>query len=451
MNYKRRNLKRSCSTEYQSLEPKRLLATISIQDVAGRETLVIDGDSSRNVAIVTDLNTTQVRVTADGQALNFNKADFERIRFLGRSGDDFFNNLTDIPSAAFGHNGNDTLIGGNGNNWIQGGGGNDRLIGGDSNDNLRGRAGNDFIDGGRRHDRIFGGDGNDELIGRGGNDLIQGEAGNDFIFGLNGNDRIEGGAGDDRINNGQGDDQTLFDTAYSNFSVAGENSVFVTDRNGAGGKDRIFQPDVLRFSDQALNAFDALNAEQRVIVRPIIVSNNAGGNTAESFGNQEQEDDIKDLVDGIFAQADIDVLWQNERAWNNSFANVGNSNPRPTSDLNTIVSNGDDGGIGSPDTRVIDLYFVEVVPGFNDLGENFANGLAFVGNTGVAVHVGDNLVSFTGGRELVSRVIAHEIAHNLGLEHIDSSTNLLDENATGTNLTAAQISQMLASNLSQDI
>ena len=447
----RRFLARSSNISYQRLEPKRLLATVSVQDVGGRETLVIDGDSERNVAIVTDISSTQVRVTADGESSNFNKAEFERIRFLGRSGNDFFDNRTDISSAAFGHNGNDVLIGGNGNNWIQGGDGDDTITGGDKNDLLRGRNGNDVIDGGRRHDRIFGGNGNDELIGRAGNDLINGDAGNDFIFGLNGNDRIEGGAGNDRIHNGDGDDQTRFLTAYSNFSVAGENSIFVTDRNGNGGTDRIYQPDILRFSDQTLNALDALTAEERVIVRPIVVSKNSGGNTAESFGDQEQENDIKDLVDNIFAQANIDILWQSERAWNNTFANVGNSTPRPTSDLNTIVENGDANGPGSADARVIDLYFVEIVPGFDALGANFSNGLAFLDNAGVAVHVGDNLVDFSGGRELISRVLAHEISHNLGLEHIDSATNLLDENATGTNLTNSQIAQMLSSNLVQAI
>lgn len=46
---------------------------------------------------------------------------------------------------------------------------------------------------------------------------------------------------------------------------------------------------------------------QRLVVQPIIVSNANGTNTAEYFGDQEQEFDIKPMVDEIFLQANVDV------------------------------------------------------------------------------------------------------------------------------------------------
>jgi len=100
---------------------------------------------------------------------------------------------------------------------------------------------------------------------------------------------------------------------------------------------------------------------------------------------------------------------------------------------------------------VIDAYFVERVPNFNTVSENAANGLAFVGRSGLAVHVGDNLVNSSTGRQLIARVVAHEIAHNLGLSHTEDSGNLLSSDLFSTNLTSDQISRLIDSRLSQPV
>ena len=65
-----------------------MLASVTIETVAGRETLVIDGGLQDDSALVENAGGDQVRVTLNGQVETFDKADFVRIRFLGRSGDE---------------------------------------------------------------------------------------------------------------------------------------------------------------------------------------------------------------------------------------------------------------------------------------------------------------------------------------------------------------------------
>ncbi len=169
-----------------------------------------------------------------------------------------------------------------------------------------------------------------------------------------------------------------------------------------------------------------------VTIQPIVVSNTDGSNTAEYLGSATDQAIIHDLIDQIWAQSGIDIDWLEPNYWNNSFANMGNNSPsstRPSNDLYTVTSQGDSVGVGHEDPLVLDMYFVEIAAGFRQLPENYANGLAKLGNNGSTVHVGDNLVSYTGGRQVVARVIAHEIGHNLGLPHVNEDSNLMDNGA----------------------
>ena len=267
---------------YSALEARQLLAGITFDQVTG--TIHIEGTNGEDSALVreVDASTLSVDLTGFDQQL-FAIEDVNLIRFRGLDGNDRFENSTQINSTAFGHKGNDRLIGGGGHNRFHGGAGDDVLGGGDRNDVLRGRDGNDIIDGGRRHDRLFGGngddvimgghgrdiirgeagddvlsggadddviyggDGNDDLSGDNGNDRLFGEAGDDFLTGNNGDDFLDGGADNDTLNGGSGND-TLLGGSGSDFlnGKAGNDVLFggvggADEINGGPGSDRILR------------------------------------------------------------------------------------------------------------------------------------------------------------------------------------------------------------------
>ena len=265
---KKRNRKNSNSTSYESLEKRELLAGISIEAVAGRQTVVIDGTSASDVAEVRALSNGQIEFSLNNTTETFQRSEFERIRFLGRNGNDTFRNNTDISSFAAGHNGNDTLRGGSGNNWLRGGAGDDVLTGGVRNDLLRGDAGADRLFGGQSHDRLFGGAGGDTLDGESGNDTLFGQNGADTLVGADGADRFFGGAnadqifggagndvasgneGNDFINLGSGSDTAVYDLAFAQYGVDGTtNNLTVVANGGAEGTDTVNTAEFLRFSD----------------------------------------------------------------------------------------------------------------------------------------------------------------------------------------------------------
>ena len=361
----------------------------------------------------------------------------------GTGDDEVFGGLgTDIISAISGTN---TLVGSSGDDVINGGTGNDLIFGGLGDDFLRGADGND---------RIFAQGDNDTLSGGRGFDIVSGNDGDDVLQGEQGNDRIVGGNGTDRVN---------FSGSLVEYDVTGtlNTALIVDDLRGPnfGLEDTVLTVEEYSFADGIRNAAETLNpvvnppgdnVREVVFIQPIIASNSDGSNTAEYFGTAAQEADIQNRIDEIFGQADIDIEFLAAREVNDSFINIGNgSGTRSSSDLDQIITNGDARGLGNPDRTVIDLYFVERVPGFEEIGDNIANGLAFVGAAGAAVHVGDNLVDFAAGRQTVAEVTAHEIGHNLGLSHTNISNNLLASNGGGSNLTSGQINTILTSTLSR--
>ncbi len=413
----------------------------------------------------------------DGNDLLFGQAGIDEVR--GDAGNDRIRGGTENDTL-YGGMGDDRFDGEGGNDTIYGNDGRDVIFGGDDADTLYGDAGEDFLLGGLGDDAIYGGDqsdqirgneGNDDLYGDGGNDRLAGDDGNDFLDGGNGNDTVlgddgadeivgtssdfvRGGAGDDSIalSSGNGDTAAYLGN-YSNFLVTqGEGFLYVRDTTGSEGLDTVTGADSLSFADQTRAA--AADVNKRVTVQPIIVSNSNGSNTAEFLGNAEQEATIKRLIDEIFLQANVDIEWEAATTWNNSFANVGDSSTRPSSDLNSIVTTGDNVGVGNSDPLVIDAYFVEIAAGFSNQSDNVANGLAFVDANGTTIHVGDNLPTFASGREVVAGVVAHELGHNFGLEHNSIIDNLLyvgSQPSDGNDLTSAQRTVIQNSQFSRNI
>ncbi len=364
--------------------------------------------------------------------------------------------------------GNDTIFGGLGDDTILGGSGNDTLVGNSGNDTITGGDGNELIFGGGGEDEITGDAGDDIIYGQADDDLIYGGLGSDIVAGNDGDDQLHGERGNDRVVGGGGIDQANFSGRIISYEVeeSGPN-LRITDTRGSlfDLSDVAFGVEQIGFAGGVLSVdatLEEANAEPPftiaptgpsidavIIVQPIIAANSNGSNVAEFFGNSHQEAEIKSLIDQIFAQAAIDVQFLPAKRVNNTFINVGGgSGRRSGGDLSRIVNEGDAQGLGNPDSRVIDIYFVERVPNFQTVSENAANGLAFVGRSGIAFHVGDNLVNTSNGRRLISRVAAHEIAHNLGLSHTEDPDNLLVGNSASTNLTSAQISRLIDSRLS---
>ena len=330
---------------------------------------------------------------------------------------------TSQADLALGLNGNDTITGGTGLNVMYGGDGEDTVVGGTGQNRAHGQNGNDDI---------TGGDANDFLAGQNGNDTIRGLGGADFILPSFGDDVVDAGAGNDFV---------VFTSTFSNYQITGSGSnLIVSDTRGFEGTDEVDNAETFRFTDGDREAGSPI--AHVITIQPIIVSNDNGSNTAEYFGSSAEEANIKALIDSIYLQANVDVQWLAPESWNNTFANVGDRSTRPTSDLNTVIDDGDATGPGHNNGLVIDMYFVEKAAGFGDTGENVANGLAFVGFNGITMHVGDDLVDFQGGRDVISQVVAHEIAHNLGLDHVSDSNNLMGD---GEALTAAQINTIRAS------
>ena len=381
----------------------------------------------------------------DGDDLIFGGDDVDRI--FGGNGID----------SIFGLNGNDVLSAGDGGvagsagvtqaDLILGHGGDDTILAGDGLNVLYGGNGNDTITGGIGENRLHGQNGNDQLTGGSNNDFIAGNLGNDTLIGNSGNDFILPGQGNDFVDAGLGQDFVVFGFDSSAYTLNASDSRLISE-HFASGLDTVDNSETLRFSDGQQATSNSIR--QRVIVQPIVVANDDGSNQAEFFGTAVQEALIKAEIEKIFAVAGIDIDFLDANYYNNTRANTGNISTggiRSRVDLRTIQTEGDAAGVGSLDPTVIDAYFVEVASGFADVGEDVANGLALIGGNGITMHVGDNVLNSSQGIETVATVAAHEIAHNLGLAHVDSATNLLGQ---GVELNDSQISTIRGSEFTRD-
>ena len=142
----------------ESLEAKQLLAADIGLSESGE--LLIEGDDAPNIVIVSISDAT-LQVAHDDGVAEFAADEVRSIRFLGRDGNDFFVNKTNVPAVGYGNRGDDTLVGGPADDRFHGGPDDDRLVGSDGNDSLHGDWGDDLLEGGRGNDNLRGWYGDD--------------------------------------------------------------------------------------------------------------------------------------------------------------------------------------------------------------------------------------------------------------------------------------------------
>lgn len=94
-------------------------------------------------------------------------------------------------------------------------------------------------------------------------------------------------------------------------------------------------------------------------------------------------------------------------------------------------------------STVVNLFFVDTLDSCGGFNTAIVGCAAKPGNR---IVVESNFASGASGTEL----IAHELGHNLGLDHVSATTNLMNPVINGnTDLTSAQVSTILGSSLVQ--
>ena len=175
----------------------------------------------------------------------------------------------------------------------------------------------------------------------------------------------------------------------------------------------------------------------RVSVQVIQTALDNGSSPAAVFGDATREAGIKSAVDSIWAQAGIDIHFlPNVVRYNDTFAYQGAfaGEVRPLSDLSVMIANAQlEGGILNADPSVINMFFVNVVPGWSLKAPYWVNGVGNIGANGIAMFVGSSVSA-----EHAGHWIAHELGHNLGLAHAPAGEQNLMATSRNTELLSSE-------------
>lgn len=171
------------------------------------------------------------------------------------------------------------------------------------------------------------------------------------------------------------------------------------------------------------------------------------GNAATVFGDRTS--DIETLVNDIYSQAgiEIDFLDPVDYTLDSMLA------PSVTSP--GILKSFASGTPGLIDDSVINMFMVDenMIPDVDIVEANgvvVAKGAASIGGNSIMQYVNSNYLKddSDGGRmDIIAKVVAHELAHSLGLDQLDngSADNLMKGGGLGTALSDGQIATLRSS------
>lgn len=191
-------------------------------------------------------------------------------------------------------------------------------------------------------------------------------------------------------------------------------------------------------------------------VQPVQVSKTSG-ESATVFGDAQSELYIKRQVNRIMAQSGIRVDWLPLEHYTDDFAYDGSPTnyyavgaARPDSHMDTMITAPSAQSFFA-DASVAPILFVEIPPYFGQRAETSVNGYGMFHRSGIAIHVGENLINLNAGRDLIASVICHELGHNLGLYHSTNTDNLMTSGGSTDQLTESQITAISSSELLRSV
>lgn len=196
-----------------------------VQVYTNTDVASVSGDQEIQKSDFTSHQHSQVTVIVNGAVKSFPAASVNKIKFIGRGGDDYFaaeftehedtvvngerhqaerRYSTRKPIVAYGGAGSDKLIGSRKDDVLYGA--DTQTLNSTDDEHLEGRDGNDRLYTNNGNDYVHGGDLSDFIATRGGIDFIHGGWGSDEIYAGSGDDRVIGSWGRDVIYGQDGDD-----------------------------------------------------------------------------------------------------------------------------------------------------------------------------------------------------------------------------------------------------